>query len=242
MRHTAYRESASPARWLRRLFRLTLMTFIVYQVVTILFVQSVVQKSVAMEPTLEAGERFFALPLGYGPRVRLFGLVLPGFRQPRRGDLALVRPGYVVEPGFAGRLADPFVRFFTLEHRRVDDGAGWDSSLQIKRVIGLPGDTVRIERFIAYVRPPDRHEFVDEFALAGREYELLTEDRPGDWEPLDPFGAALESITLGKGEYFVLSDHRTIGFDSRHWGAIGRADLVTQISIRFWPLRRFGRP
>ena len=242
MRNATYRELASPARWLRRLFRLTLMTFIVYQIVTTIVVQSVLHKSVAMAPTLQAGERFFALPLGYGPQMRLFGLVLPGVRAPRHGDLALVRPGYVVEPGFAGRVADPFVRFFTLEHRRVGVGAGWDSSPQIKRVIGLPGDTIRIERHVAYVRPAGRHEFVDEYALAGREYTLMIDDRPGAWEPLDPFGAASETLTLGGDEYFVLSDNRSIGIDSRHWGPIGRANLITRISLRFWPLRQIGRP
>jgi signal peptidase I len=242
MRYTTYRESASPARWVRRLFRLTLMTFIVYQLVTALLIQSVIHKSVAMEPTLAIGERFFAFPLGYGPRVRLFGWVLPGFRQPRHGDLAVVRPAYVTEPGFVGRLADPFVRFFTLEHRRVDDGEGWDSSLQIKRVVGLPGDTIRIERFIAYVRPAGHREFINEFELSGRDYELTTDERPGAWEPLDPFGAAFETITLGDDEYFVLSDQRTSGIDSRHWGTIGRADLVSHVSLRFWPLRRFGPP
>ncbi len=242
MRYATYRESTSPARWLRRLFRLTLMTFIVYQIVTTIFVQSVVHKSIAMEPTLAIGERFLAFPLAYGPRLRLFGWVLPGFRQPGHGDLAIVRPGYVAEPGFAGRIADRLVRFFTLEHRRIDDGAGWDSSLQIKRVVGLPGDTIRIERFVAYVRPADRHEFLHEYELAARDYGLITEDRPGAWEPLDPFGEAFETVTLGDGEYFVLSDHRASGMDSRHWGVVRRANLVSRISLRFWPLRRFGRP
>ncbi len=239
--YPAYRR-AHPARRLRRLLGFVLLVFALYQLVALIAVRSVVHQTVVMEPTLQRGERFFAIPLAYGPRVRLFGWVLPGFRPPARGDLALVRPGYVERIGFARRLADPVLRFFTLEHRRIDDGDGWDSSLQIKRIIGLPGDTVRMERLTAYVRPAGSQEFAEEFMLASRPYDILAEERPVAWQALDPFGTAFENITLGDDEYFVLSDHRGAGLDSRHWGAIPASSIVSRLWIRYWPLHRFGRP
>ena len=240
--YRSYRDAPPPLRRLRRFVGFVILIFLFSQGVTTVLVQSVVQRSAAMEPGLEPGDRLLAFPLAYGPRVRLFGLVLPGFGRPERGDLVLVRPGYVREPGFAGRLADPFLRFFTLHHRRIDDGAAWDSSLQIKRLIGLPGDTVRIERFVAYVRPAGELEYAAEFALSGRRYEIAAEDRPGAWEPLDPFGPAMEEIVLGDNDYFVLSDDRSRGLDSRHWGPIAPAAVVSRVSLRYWPLSRVGVP
>ncbi len=240
--YTAYHQASSPVRIARRLLGFVLLVFVLHQIVVVFLIQSVVHETVAMEPTLQPGERFFATPLVYGPRIRLFDAVLPGFRAPARGDLAIVRPGYVPRIGVAARIADPFLRFFTLEHRRIDDGDVWDSSLQIKRIIGLPGDTIRIERFIAYVRPAGTQEFAPESAFAARAYDIITTERPAAWRPLDPFGAAAEVVTLGDDEYFVLSDNRSEGLDSRHWGTITKSDLVGRLWIRYWPLSRFGRP
>lgn len=229
-------------RRLRRIVGYIVLLFLLYEAVTTLFVQTVEQQTVAMEPTLLAGDRLITLPPVFGPRMSLFGWTLPGLRSPAYGDLVTIRPGYTEVPGFAARLADPLVRFFTLQNRRIGETDGWSESLQIKRVIGLPGDTIRMERFVAYVRPSGESEFFSEFALAGSRYEIITDERPGVWEPLDPFGPALADHRLGPGEYFVLSDHRSLGIDSRHWGPIDTRSIVAKVSLRYWPLARFGRP
>ena len=83
---------------------------------------------------------------------------------------------------------------------------------------------------------------MSEFALSDVDYDLLIEERPGDWMPLDPFGAAGEEVKLGEDEYFVLSDHRSRGLDSRHWGTIASDQIQARTAFRFWPLSRFGRP
>ncbi|MFW5689004.1 MAG: signal peptidase I [Spirochaetota bacterium] len=241
-RYETYREHESILRRGRRVLGFLVLLFLVYQLVTVVIVRPISIESVAMEPTLEYGDRLLAVPLIYGPNLPLFRWVLPGFGSPRRGDLALVKPGYAPDLGLAARLGDPFVRFFTLENRRLDDGAAWDSSRQVKRIVGLPGDTVRLERFVAYVRPPGETEFVSEFALAATAYEVVAGERPGVWQPLDPFGAAYEEITLGAAEYFVLSDNHTRGIDSRHWGALARERVLARVTLRFWPFARFGRP
>lgn len=219
-----------------------ILVFLLYEVTTGLLLRTVEQESTAMEPTLEAGDRVFMSPLVYGPRLPLFDLTLPGFRQPAHGELAVITPGYTPELGPAARIVDPLYRFVTLQNRRMNDGTGWNSSLQIKRIIGLPGDTLRMERFVAYVRPAGATEFVSEFALTGGEYELIVDERPGAWEPLDPLGAATEELTLGENEYFVLSDNRSSGTDSRHWGVITADRIHGNVGLRFWPFSRFGSP
>lgn len=241
-RYQTHRDTNSLGRGIRRVVLFLVLVFVAYEVVTTLLVGTVEQESVAMRPTLEPGDRLFTLPPAYGPRIGLFASTLPGFGTPQRGDLVTVRPAYAREQRFFARLVDPFYRFFTLQNRRVGERADWDSTLQVKRVIGLPGDTVQLERFVAYVRPEDGDEFVSEFALSGREYELATEERPDGWEPLDPFGPAGPAVTLGEDEFFLLSDDRGTATDSRYWGPVASDAILAKVSIRFWPLSRFGRP
>ncbi|MFW5737907.1 MAG: signal peptidase I [Spirochaetota bacterium] len=241
-RYETYRETDSLRRRLRRIVGVLLLFFLVYEAVTTVLLSSVEQESIAMEPTISEGDRLFALPLVYGPRIRLFGWVLPGIRPPVRGDIVAVRPPYMPRPGWAGRLADPIVRFVTLGNRRVGEGRTWESSVQVKRIVGVPGDTIQIERFVAYVQPSGEREFVSEFALTSAEYQLQIDERPAGWEALDPFGAAAEAVTLADGEYFVLTDNRSAGLDSRHWGVVTHEHIIAKLSYRFRPLSRFGRP
>jgi signal peptidase I len=238
-RHLSYREQNTFGRVLRRIGIFLLLLFLVYSFVTAVLVKSVVQRSEAMQPTLAAGDRFLIVPLLYGPRIRVFGWTMHGFAEPRRGDLVAVRPGYMDSSSALRRLADPFVRFFTFERRRAADGSDWRSSVQIKRLIGLPGDTIRIERFVAYVKPQDASRFQTEFQLAGFDYELITDNRPIDWQALDPFGEAMDEFRLADNEYFVLSDNRSEGIDSRHWGPVTFEDLHGRIVLRYWPFSRW---
>ena len=237
-----YRTQGSLASRLRRLGAFIVLLFLIYHVVTALFVRTVEVKSVSMLPTLETGDRLVVVPLVYGPRLDVFGWVVPGFREPRHGDLALVQPSYRTTLPFARRVANLFVRFFTLERIRLGASDTLAPDIVLKRIIGLPGDTVRMERFEAFVRPADERSFESEFSLSERDYAIDADPRPDAWEALDPFGAAMEDIVLGPDEYFVLSDDRPGGTDSRHWGPLSSSDIKGAATLRIWPLRAFGRP
>ena len=193
-----------------------------------------------MAPTLEPGDRLMTSPLAYGPRIRAFGWILPGLSEPRRGDLVSLRPGFMEEASAVRRLANPLVRFTTVERVRLDDGADWRSAVQLKRIIGLPGDTVRMERFVVFVRPSGEDRFLSEFELAGRPYDVSTEGLPDGWRGEDPFGDAMDEIVLGPDEYFVVGDNRPLSIDSRHWGPVGEEAIHGRVIFRYWPLRQVG--
>ncbi len=95
----------------------------------------------------------------------------------------------------------------------------------IKRIIGLPGETVQID--------DDGNIFIDG--------ELL-EENYGKETILNPGGAA-DPITLGDDEYFVLGDNRNNSRDSRdreHVGNIKRKDITGRAWVRIWPLSDIG--
>ena len=96
----------------------------------------------------------------------------------------------------------------------------------IKRIIGLPGETVQIDK-------------------EGRIYingEILEESYGREVIQPESIGLAGEAILLGKDEYFVLGDNRNNSKDSRvpEVGNIDREDIIGRAWVRIWPLDDFG--
>ena len=84
----------------------------------------------------------------------------------------------------------------------------------IKRVIGLPGDTVTLDNKTVQVDGVVLHE-------------------PYISEAYNPSG---KTIKVPMDEYFVLGDNRPLSDDSRDWGFVPKADLVGKAVIVYWPL------
>ncbi|MBU1118989.1 signal peptidase I [Patescibacteria group bacterium] len=97
------------------------------------------------------------------------------------------------------------------------------SQYYIKRVIGLPGETVSVDdgEVIVY---SDQHEN----GVVLREY-YLTQDlvTPGE-----------AKFSLGEEEYFVLGDNRSASSDSRVWGSLPKANIVGKAWIRALPVSK----
>ncbi|MDZ4285203.1 MAG: signal peptidase I [Patescibacteria group bacterium] len=91
----------------------------------------------------------------------------------------------------------------------------------IKRVIGLPGDTVKIKRGAVTIV---NSEHPDGFVLD--EPYLAAENRVT--------GDQLE-VSLGEDEYFVLGDNRRVSSDSRMWGSLPREDISGRVDLRLYP-------
>lgn len=98
-----------------------------------------------------------------------------------------------------------------------------ENTYYIKRIIGLPGETVQIADGEIYINGEALRE------TYGREVIR------------DP-GTAAEPVTLKEDEYFVLGDNRNASSDSREpsVGVIHREDIVGRAWIRIWPLNKAG--
>ena len=91
----------------------------------------------------------------------------------------------------------------------------------LKRIVGLPGDRVRVSDNHVIIYNQDHPE--------GRVIEetYLTETTPGT-----------TTVTLGPEQYFVLGDNRDASFDSRRFGPIPRGDIIGRAWFRGWPFNR----
>jgi len=99
-----------------------------------------------------------------------------------------------------------------------------EETYYIKRIIGLPGEKVRIDREgVIYING-----------------EVL-EENYGSERIKDP-GTAIDEITLGDSEYFVLGDNRNHSSDSRtpSVGLIKKKDIIGRAAVRIYPFNKMG--
>lgn len=96
----------------------------------------------------------------------------------------------------------------------------------IKRVIGLPGEKVKVENgkvFIYNEQNPEGKSLNEEY-LSNQDITFGKND----------------IVTLGSDEFFVLGDNRLASSDSRVWGVLPRHDIVGTAWLRVFPLNTFG--
>lgn len=97
------------------------------------------------------------------------------------------------------------------------------SVFYIKRVIGLPGETVSINHGVVSIKETDGISFTLSEPYVAAEDATYT-----------------NSVTLGSGEYFVMGDNRPNSSDSRVWGPLPRQDIVGRVLLRLLPLSHAG--
>lgn len=155
--------------------------------------------SVSMEPTITVDDRVMVNKLAYR-----IGDV-------NRGDVVVFRNP--MEPDIEESVPEAVIRSVLeavgIRTRGLDD--------LIKRVVGLPGDTIEI-----------------------RDGELLINGSPVE-EPYtdDSFLLDFGPVDVAEGTVFVMGDNRDESFDSRRFGAIPTEDLIGRAFVIIWPLSNF---
>lgn len=114
------------------------------------------------------------------------------------------------------------------------DGSGDE---YVKRIVGVPGDTVEYEDDVLYING----EAIDEPYLDSIKEDYFARF-PEDTTFTDDF--TLEEITgettVPEGSYFVLGDNREVSHDSRYFGFIDADSVEGTTHFRYWPLDKLG--
>jgi signal peptidase I len=90
----------------------------------------------------------------------------------------------------------------------------------VKRVIGLPGETISDKNGTIYI---------DGKALL---QPWLPKNDPDTYTP------TFAPVKIPSNSYFVMGDDRTVSCDSRYWGTVPRSLIVGKVDMRVWPLDR----
>jgi len=93
------------------------------------------------------------------------------------------------------------------------------SQRYIKRIIGLPGETIEIKEGEIVVSSQGKQYVLDESRYLSSNFKT-----PGKI-----------LVTLGQNEYFVLGDNRFFSYDSRRWGLLPKEDLIGRVFLRILP-------
>jgi signal peptidase I len=158
--------------------------------------------SESMVPTLLPGDRVLA------DRLTL------RFRDPERGEIVVFHPPVCKPASTSGGVCST---------PDLTQRTGFSDQTFIKRVIGLPGDTLFSRNGHVWVQPP------------GKPATQLKEPYVHG-EPTSIAG----KIQVPKGYYFMMGDHRENSDDSRVWGAEPRDEILGIARFRYWPLDRLG--
>ncbi|TCD45565.1 signal peptidase I [Streptococcus sp. X16XC17] len=123
--------------------------------------------------------------------------------------------------------------------------------LIVKRVIGMPGDTIRYENDVLYINDEQVDEPYLKESLAAfskdklqsaysfnKSFQILAQNA-GNFT-LDANGSPNFTVQVPKDQYYLIGDDRLVSQDSRVVGSFSKDSLEGEIVFRLWPLDRIG--
>lgn len=146
----------------------------------------------SMKPTFQIGDHILVNKFIYGVKIPYIRKTIIPFKEPQREDIVV---------------------FIYPEDKSKDF---------IKRVIGVPGDTIEIRNKKIYINGLPYNDpygvYTDDFII------------PGSIQPRDNFGP----VTVRPGTVFVLGDNRDQSYDSRFWGCVDLKDVLGKAFLIYW--------
>ena len=95
-----------------------------------------------------------------------------------------------------------------------------DGKEYVKRLIGMPGDRIKIDRGIVYIND---QQLIFPGVVIKRDYSKMDE------------------LTIPDGHYFMMGDNRAHSLDSRYFGVVSHNDLIGEALFTSWPINQIRR-
>ncbi len=146
----------------------------------------------SMLPTLQIGDHLLVNKFIYGVRIPFSGNLLIPWKLPDHGDVVVFR---------------------FPKDRSID---------YIKRVVGIPGDIVKIKNKTVFINNKPVEDSHAHFTS-----QTLMRASSGPRDNLGP-------ITVPEGKIFVMGDNRDNSYDSRFWGFVEQKDVLGKAFIIYW--------
>jgi signal peptidase I len=169
------------------------IAFVLAMIIRTFVVQAFKIPTGSMRMTLIEGDAILVNKFIYGVKIPFTDIRFPAFREPQRGDVIVFI--------FPGDTKKDF----------------------IKRLVGLPGETIEIKNGNVYVNDKP----VTDPVLDSKYYY-----NRGDYGDLG------KKVTVPEDSFFVLGDNSASSQDSRFWGFVPRKNLVGKAMVIYWPITR----
>ncbi|MFH1269517.1 MAG: signal peptidase I [Candidatus Omnitrophota bacterium] len=170
-----------------------IIAFILAMIIRTFVIQAFKIPTGSMRPTLLEGDLILVSKFIYGAKVPFTASNLPVVRQPKRGDVIV---------------------FIYPQNSKKDF---------IKRLVGLPGDTVEIKNGTIYINDKPLLDPV----FNQRYYYNRGE-----------FGEEGRKVEIPEDSFFVLGDNSASSQDSRYWGFVPRKNILGEALVIYWPPQR----
>lgn len=207
-------------------FKSILGAIAIYLVIRTLFVEAYRIPSGSMIPTLLVGDWLFVNKLVYGPTIPFTNTHLPGYSNPKRGDVVVF-----VSPPQSDQPEDP-------------------QPTLVKRLVGMPGDTLYMRAGLLYANGlPQRQGFAASVNHIDPTQVNATSDL-FSWQHGievrgsrfgDPPAVATHDnwgpLRIPAGHYFMMGDNRYCSKDSRYWGVVPRDNVRGRPLIVYYSYR-----
>jgi signal peptidase I len=170
-----------------------IVAFLLAMVIRTFVIQAFKIPTGSMRPTLLEGDLILVNKFIYGAKVPFINLSLPAVRQPKRGDVIV---------------------FIYPEDHKKDF---------IKRLVGLPGETVEIKNGTVYI---DEKPLLDPLFSQRYYYNRGNSASEG------------QKLVVPKDDFFVLGDNSASSRDSRYWGFVPGENILGKAIVIYWPPQR----
>ncbi|MFA5099358.1 MAG: signal peptidase I [Candidatus Omnitrophota bacterium] len=185
--------SAAAKSTIREWVESILIAFVLAMFIRTFFVQAFKIPTGSMRMTLIEGDAILVNKLIYGAKIPFTDIRLPAFAQPQRGDVIV---------------------FIFPQDTKKDF---------IKRIVGLPGETVEIRNGTIYI---------NDFPVVDQKLSRQYYYNRGDYGDLG------KKIRIPDDQFFVLGDNSASSQDSRYWGFVPRDNLLGKAMVIYWPPNR----
>ena len=161
----------------------------------------------SMIPTLAIGQRILVNRLADHPGI---------------GDIVVFHPPAGASQGDEGVCGDVHQGYGQKQACNKDSGTE-SSETYVKRVVGLPGDHLKIRNGNVWRNGVLEHGSYILPCNTGNQYCLFPRE-----------------ITVPRGDYYMMGDNRGVSDDSRFWGPVPQKWIIGTAFFTYWPLNRIG--
>lgn len=245
--YRSYKPQGPIKKSVRFFIKLIVIVFLLYMLVGTFLFNSYQISSTHGSSTQDSGEqpvyagRVLATPILYGPKVHIINYRVPAIRTPKRGALVITETDTSPEMRWYTLTLNTLAKFFTFNNFIPFEENEFTnvSRFQIMRVVGMPGDEVKLDNYRLKVKTPTSNYFIDEQEVIQANYTLIVPPLDSPSQGTQGLSGNHPAIALSGGEYLLAPDDRTHFSLSKYWRPTKMKDIISKALLVYWPRFQF---